>query len=180
MGWQIVYIKKGLTPYSIAEGTLVPQLYVLRLENDEEREARLARRRLIINVQCDSDTNRECSVYSRTICMWESKPEQQLEKSFRNSIPIVLRKRVNKHRSPHQKRPDSILHSWGNPGSTAVCAQHISTTYVDHGLRRQCQGVNKLETQETNRIYLFVLRCWALILPTLQAASKCLVACSSS
>ena len=33
---------------------------------------------------------------------------------------------------------------------------------------------NKLETQETNRIYLFVLWCWTIILATLESASKCL------
>ena len=30
---------------------------------------------------------------------------------------------------------------------------------IDRDLRRQCQDVNKLEMQETNRIYLCVPRC---------------------
>ena len=54
-------------------------------------------------------------------------------------------------------------------------------------LRRQCRGVNKLESQETNEMYLFVQRYWTLgtkilnsrtkILnshPVFQAISKCL------
>ena len=69
------------------------------LENGDEREARLVRRRLIINsVFHDSAANGECSVF-KTISLWEPEPErparleqitlaeQQLEKSFWNSVP---------------------------------------------------------------------------------------------
>ena len=35
---------------------------------------------------------------------------------------------------------------------------------IDCDLRRQCQDVNNLKTQETNGRYLFVPRCWTLIL----------------
>ena len=59
-----------------------------------------------------------------------------------------------------RKRADNIV--WENPDSTAVCAHQVST--IGRDWRRQCQDVNKLESQETNGIYLFELICCTLIL----------------
>ena len=39
----------------------------------------------------------------------------------------------------------------------------LANTHHRHS-RRQCKDVNNLETQETNEIHLFILRCWTLIL----------------
>jgi len=120
-----VPLLNGIAQYRKAE-----QWESTQLENNVERKAQLARQRLIINsVLHDSAANGEFSVY-RVMSLWEPEPErlawvnqttlteQQLEKSFWNSIPQL---------TDNIKRPDSILHIWENSDSTAVCAQQIST-----------------------------------------------------
>ena len=63
----------------------------------------------------------------------------------------------------HQKRPDSVLHSWGNSDPTSVAMYSANIQYTQ--LRRQCRVVNKLESQETNGICLFIKWYWTLIQP---------------
>ena len=72
--------------------------------------------------------------------------EKTSETSYHNSSNCAQGK--GWQYSLHPKRPDSISHSWENPGSTAVCAQQISA--IDHDFRRQSQDVNNLDSQETN------------------------------
>ena len=95
------------------------------LENSEERETRLVRQRLIINVMLrNSVANGECA----PACMTRSN-----NPCWATAREELLKLHTKTHRLPH-KRPDSILHSWENSDSTAS-AQQIS--HYRH-LRGQC------------------------------------------
>ena len=125
------------------------------LENGEEKEARLARRRLIINMLRDTATNGECS--NRATSLWGPEPERSAwldqitlvsnsykratKTSYHTTTPvIVLCWQYNVH------HPDSIPHSWQSPDSTAVCAQQIVMHYKveDTGNQRKIFAWTKM------------------------------------
>ena len=118
---------------------------------------------------------RECRLSvlleDRAISLWEPEPERS---AWLDQITLVSSRyrRASKtlyynssNCAPEEGLQCSLHHPDSNTIAKRILIPHlyVLSKYpcnIDCDLRRQCQDVNKLEMQETNRIYLFVPRCW--------------------